>query len=209
MSVREAVCALSLPFFLLLSQNSPPTATDIRTHKDVAADLTVCLYSDVRIHTNPMFSMWNRQSTLWVRDTEYECMWIYIHSPSQSFFSVGGHQKQQHVIYYTRWKMSNPALRKQVVLTPAVALLQMHPPHTTPCMLSCIRAHVSVLIRSFIPAVILQWIMKLQFLASMQHLFFAAINAQTAVELPCPTIYKLHSGRTDPGGQLARVWDNL
>lgn len=38
--------------------------------------------------------------------------------------------------------------------------------------------------------------MKLRFFASMQHLFSAANNAPTAVELHCLTIYKLHSGRT-------------
>jgi len=87
------------------------------------------------------------------------------------------------------------------VLTPVVALL--HPPHMRALLTRLfLTPFFSALSRSGCPFAVVN---EVAVLASTPHLLSAANNAQTAVELPCPTIYKLHSGRIDPGGQLASV----
>lgn len=109
------------------------------------------------------------------------------------------------VIYSTWWKMSKAASR-QVPFFFWHRWLHCCIHLTRHVSASHMLAHWSIfpaLSRSGCPFAVVN---EVAVLASTPHLFSAANNAQTAAELPCPTIYKLHSGRIDPGGQLTRVW---
>ncbi len=108
------------------------------------------------------------------------------------------------IIYSTWWKMSKAALCQVPFLfwhqwLRSCIYLAWH------ASASPVLARWSVFPTRYCSGYSFAVVNEVAVLASTPHLFSAANNAQPAAKLPCPTIYKLHTGRKNPGGQLASV----
>lgn len=119
----------------------------------------------MHIHTNPMFSILNRQRARcgWGTQNMSACEFIFI-ARRKRFFLWGASETTTRYLLHTMESAKPCPAKIRYCDTGGCVVANAS---TSQCMLSCIPAHFNVQIRSFIPTVVLHWVMKLQIACSI------------------------------------------